>query len=307
MTTLITALARVEDRISALYVEHCAIECADGAIQFRNENETESVPAATLSTLLLGPGTRITHAAISLAAKNGCSLLWTGENMTRFYAGATPLSTSTRLLERQAMLSVSPRKRIIVARKMFQKRFPDVDVSNAGMKELLSMEGHRVKKAYAAESDRTGVPWFGRQQRGGGRDDVNTALSAAGVTAYGIVQSIIVSLGCSPALGFIHRNNQRAFVFDIADLYRTELLLPLAFDMASKHQTDIASSVRHELRDRMLDGFFMKRCVNDILDLLEGDKTYEPDNEPEMTLWAGASGEVLSGWNQERLCYASYA
>lgn len=306
MTTLITALARVEDRISALYVEHCVVEREGGALQFRTEDETESVPAATLSTLLLGPGTRITHAAVSLAAENGCSMLWTGENMTRFYAGATPLSTSTRLLVQQARLAVSSRKTVKVARRMFSKRFPDVDVSNTSMRDLLSMEGRRVKKAYVAEAKRTGVPWSGRQQQGPNRDPVNLALSAAGVTMYGIVQSIIISLGCSPALGFIHRNNQRAFVFDIADLYRTEMLLPLSFDLAAQHVPDIGGAVRKTLRNRMVETMFMKRCTNDILEILNIDNEEEQPDEP-MTLWAGASGEVLSGWNQERLCFASYA
>lgn len=270
----LTSLARAEDRLSFLYVEHCVVNRDSNAVTITDKRGTVHVPAAVLSVLMLGPGSTVTHAAVSLLADSRATCIWVGEQGVRYYCHGAALSRSTRLLEAQAKLVSSERSRLKVARRMYEMRFPDEDTSRLTMQQLLGKEGTRVRRAYERESERTGVPWHGRSYKVEdfeAADTVNKALSAANVSLYGVVHAIIVALGCSPGLGFVHARNERSFVYDIADLYKVEITIPLAFDLAADEPPDVGVAARRAVRDRMRDGRFMQRCVHDIRYLLTAD------------------------------------
>ena len=270
----LTSLARAEDRLSFLYVEHCVVNRDSNAVTITDKRGTVHVPAATLSVLMLGPGSTVTHAAISLLAESRATCIWVGEQGVRYYCHGASLSRSTRLLEAQAKLVSSERSRLKVARRMYEIRFPDEDTSHLTMQQLLGKEGTRVRRAYEKESKRTGVPWHGRSYKVEdfeSSDTVNKALSAANTSLYGVVHAIIVALGCSPGLGFVHARNERSFVYDIADLYKVEITIPLAFNLADEDPPDIGVAARRAVRDHMRDGRFMQRCVHDIRYLLTAD------------------------------------
>lgn len=270
----LTSLARAEDRLSFLYVEHCVVNRDSNAVTITDKRGTVHVPAATLSVLMLGPGSTVTHAAISLLAESRATCIWVGEQGVRYYCHGASLSRSTRLLEAQAKLVSSERSRLKVARHMYEMRFPNEDTSRLTMQQLLGKEGTRVRRAYERESARTGVPWNGRSYKVKdfeSSDTVNKALSAANTSLYGVVHAIIVALGCSPGLGFVHARNERSFVYDIADLYKVEITVPLAFDLAAEEPPDIGVAARRAVRDRMRDGRFMQRCVHDVRYLLTAD------------------------------------
>ncbi|MFT8330546.1 type I-E CRISPR-associated endonuclease Cas1e [Bifidobacterium psychraerophilum] len=298
------SLIRAQDRLTFLYAERCVVNRADNAVTITDSRGTVHVPAAALGVLMLGPGSNITFAAISLLAESRSTCIWVGERGVRYYCHGASLAQSTRLLESQAKLVSSERSRVKVARNMYAMRFPDESTDGLTMQQLLGKEGTRVRRAYEKESLRTGVPWSGRSYKVTEFDDadeVNRALSAANTALYGVVHSVIVSLGCSPGLGFVHARNERSFVYDIADLYKVDITIPLAFDLVSAHIEDVSTSARRGIRDRMKDGKFMSRCVHDIRSLLlEMEDEQEDDLEVEdMTtrLWSGASGLVQAGKN----------
>ena len=217
------SLLRVQDRLTFLYAEHCVVNRADNAVTITDARGTVHVPAATLSVLMLGPGSNITYAAICLLAESRSTCIWVGEHGVRYYCHGASLAQSTRLLEAQAKLVSSERTRVKVARKMYAMRFPDESTDGLTMQQLLGKEGTRVRRAYERESKRTGVIWSGRSYKVTDFDDadeVNRALSAANTSLYGVVHAVIVALGCSPGLGFVHARNERSFVYDI-DCYRT--------------------------------------------------------------------------------------
>lgn len=335
----LTSLARAEDRLSFLYVEHCVVNRDSNAVTITDKRGTAHVPAAVLNVLMLGPGSTITHAAISLLAESRATCIWVGEQGVRYYCHGASLSKSTRLLEAQAKLVSSERSRIKVARKMYEMRFPGEDTSHLTMQQLLGKEGTRVRQAYERESERTGVPWHGRSYKVKdfeAADVVNQALSAANVSLYGVVHAIIVALGCSPGLGFVHARNERSFVYDIADLYKVDLTIPLAFDLAANEPADIGTAARRSLRDRIRDGKFIQQCVHDVryiltendapsqrtrsliqhpakaeerisTDTIDDDVQYfadshamttlEEEYNDELNLWAGRQGMVEAGRN----------
>ena len=114
------ALPTVRDRLSFLYLEHCLLNRRDGAITVMDARGTVHVPAASLSVLLLGPGTSVSHRAMELIGDAGTSIVWVGEYGVRYYAHGRPLTHSARMLIRQAELVSNVRSRIAVARQMYQ-------------------------------------------------------------------------------------------------------------------------------------------------------------------------------------------
>lgn len=296
-----TELVRVGDRVSFLYLERCVVHRDSNAITATDERGTVHIPAGSVSVLLLGPGTTISQPAVTLMADSGATVVWTGERGVRYYAHGQPLAASTRLLEAQAAAVSNPRSRLRVARTMYELRFPDEDVSRLTMQQLRGREGARVRRAYRAQAERTGVEWKGRSydfDNWGGGDAVNQALSAANSALYGVVHAVIVGLGCSPGLGFIHTGHQRAFVYDIADLYKTELTIPVAFEVAAEAVGSIGSEVRRRVRDRLHDGKLLDRCARDIQYLLLGHREEDSaglDDVDSASLWDGAGRTVPGG------------
>lgn len=251
----------------------------------------------------------MTHQAMSLMAQSGMTSVWVGEAAVRYYAHGAPLTRSSRLVEAQAHLVSRPKDRLRVAREMYLRRFPGEAVGGLSMEQLRGREGARVRAAYKSESERTGVPWRRRQYNPedfATGDAVNQALSAANHCLYGIVHTVIVSLACSPALGFVHNGTERAFVFDIADLYKTEMTVPVAFEVAAMAnedtELDIPAATRRLFRDRQHSGGLLGRCTRDVKELLLGpdEAASEPMGDVVM-LWDERGASVAGGVNYDEV------
>ncbi|MFM9413566.1 type I-E CRISPR-associated endonuclease Cas1e [Peptococcus simiae] len=275
-------LPRIGDRVSFIYVEHAKINRQDSAITVLDARGTIRIPVAIIGVLLLGPGTDISHRAVELIGDAGTSLIWVGERGVRYYAHGRSLAHSTRFLEKQAALVSNTRSRLAVARKMYQMRFPNEDVSQLTMQQLRGREGARVRRVYREQAKTWQVHWDKREYNPDDYDastPVNKALSSANVALYGVVHSIIVALGCSPGLGFVHTGHDKSLVYDIADLYKAELTIPIAFQAAAEcgEEDDIGRMVRLRVRDAVADGKLMMRIVHDIQYLLDVAPTDEID------------------------------
>ena len=296
------ALPQVKDRMTFLYLEHCTLERQDGAITVTDENGVVHIPAAAISVLLLGPGTRVTHRAMELMGDTGVGAVWVGEHGVRYYAHGRPLTTRANLLIRQAELVSNTRKHLDVVRKMYQLRFPDENVAHLTMQQLRGREGSRVRNVYRAYAKETGVAWNGRVYN---PDDfssgaaVNQALSAGHACLYGLAHAVIVALGCAPGLGFIHVGHERSFVYDIADLYKSEITIPIAFQTAAEEPEDLPAVVRRRVRDAMVSARILERMVHDIRWLLSpAEESMEP--EEAIYLWDNQRGVVSNGINYFR-------
>lgn len=295
----VTALPRVQDRMTFLYVEHCVVHREDGALTARNDQGTVRVPAASLIAVLLGPGTSVSHQAMCLLGECGTTAVWVGERGVRYYAHGRSLATSTRLLEEQAARVSSPRKRLRVAREMYCMRFHGEDVSGLTMQQLRGREGARVREIYRENSRRTGVPWTRRDYRPDdfeASDPINQALSAAHAALYGVVHGVIVSLGCSPGLGFVHTGHERSFVYDVADLYKAETTIPIAFDVVAEGMEDLTGTTRRRVRDKVFELQVIERAVKDICSLL-GAKEQDDLSVNVVSLWDYQRRVVAGGAN----------
>ncbi|MFE1824024.1 type I-E CRISPR-associated endonuclease Cas1e [Streptomyces anulatus] len=295
-------LTRTAERLSFIYLERCTVHRDANAITAEDADGTTHIPSATIGTLLLGPGTRITHQAMSVLGETGACVIWVGEHGVRYYAGGRALSRSAALLEAQATQWANVRSRIAVARAMYRLRFPDEDPARLTRHELLGREGTRVRDCYRAQAARTGVPWNGRKYTPGdftSGDPVNQAITAAAQCMYGVAHAVVASLGCSPGLGFVHSGHELSFVLDIADLYKTDIGIPLAFDVAAEAEEDVGSRTRRALRDRINETRLLDRCVRDIKGLLlPDDRSSDPGEDMDrVTLQSDRGLNVASGFN----------
>lgn len=272
--TQLNELPRISDRVSFIYVEHSKINRIDSAITVSDYRGMVNIPCSIIGVLMLGPGTEISHRAMEILGDVGTTVIWVGERGVRYYANGRSLAHSTKLLEKQAKLVSNTRTRLKVARKMYAMRFKNEDVSKLTMQQLRGREGSRIRKVYRDLSKKYQVQWDGRDYKIDDFDasnDVNKALSSANVCLYGLCHSIIVALGMSPGLGFVHTGHDKSFVYDIADLYKADLTIPLAFELAANEEKEdeIGKLARLKLRDKLVDGKIMQQIVKDLQYLMD--------------------------------------
>ena len=293
-------LPQVANRLTFLYLEHSQLSREDSAILVKDEKGTVRIPAASISTILLGPGTNVTHRAIELIGDAGVGIVWVGEHGVRFYASGRPLTHRAHLLIRQAEMVSNQRLHLEVVRKMYQLRFPDENVTKLTTQQLRGREGSRVRQVYRNAAREWGIEWSGRNYDPDdfdGGDPVNQALSAGNACLYGLAHAVIVALGCSPGLGFIHVGHECSFVYDIADLYKAEITIPIAFEMAAKKPENLSGAVRRRIRDEMVSSHLLERMVKDIRTLfVKKDENEQESPEIDITyLWDSKQGIVENG------------
>ena len=293
-------LSRVTDRITFLYLAHAIVHRDGNAITVRDERGVVHVPAATIASVMLGPGTTISHQAMMLLADSGACSVWVGEQGVRYYGHGRPLARTSRLLEAQASLVSNQSSRLQVARAMYAMRFPGEAVGPFTMQQLRGREGARVRKAYRETAQEHGVEWNSRSYRPDdfeSGDELNMALSAATACLYGVVHAVVVALGCAPGLGFVHTGHDRSFVYDIADLYKVELAVPVAFGVVAKGSGDIGGDVRRAMRDAIHDAHLLERCTRDIHRLLGSDGEADSDYLVEVVELWDRRGNMAAGQN----------
>ncbi|MCG3173121.1 MAG: CRISPR-associated endonuclease Cas1 [Myxococcota bacterium] len=297
-------MPKFSDGWSYLYVEHCRIDQEARAIAIHDKSGKAPVPCANLALLMLGPGVSITHAAVTVLADHGCLVTWCGEQGIRFYAAGMGKTRSAANFLHQARVWADAELHMKAVRRLYQLRFAEVFDPELTLQQIRGMEGVRVRSAYARAARETGVPWSGRNYRGewANADPVNRALSAANSCLYGICQAAIASAGFSPALGFIHTGKMLSFVYDVADLYKSEITIPAAFRAAAENKDGLERSVRIMCRDLFVSTRLLARIIPDIQNALmlpkkgtSGESPFDQAGVAPGPLWDPVEGEVEGG------------
>ena len=277
------ALPKIRDSFSYLYVEHARIDKHDKSIAVWSADGGYSpVPAAALCVLMLGPGTTVSHAAVHALAENNCLIVWCGEENVRCYAAGTGGTRSATPLILQARLVSDETTRLEVVKRMYRMRFSEwpTDGENLTIEQLRGMEGARMRAAYAEAARRYGVVWDGRvynRQDWSASDPINRALSAANSCLYGLCHAALLATGYSTGLGFIHTGKQLSFVYDVADLYKAEISIPVAFQVARDIERgdveaarNVERAARLRCRDRFRETKLLSRIVPDVQKIFGG-------------------------------------
>lgn len=273
-------MLQIKDRVSFFYVQRGSLTVIDGCLVLTdNEDRTQyEVPARATVTIMVGPGTTVSTEAIRLAAAYGVLVTWVGEHGVRCYSAGRSWSENTEWLEKQIRCYADPKLTLRVAREMFYRRF-GVRMERRSIDELRGLEGVRVRELYKLKAREAGIEWSGRRYVPGNpygtTDAPNLALNVANTCLYGLVETAINATGMSAGLGFIHRGNRLSFVLDIADLYKMEHMVPLAFGLVAKKAVrgmpwaTIESDVRRAARDLFRTSKLLDRIVKDATGVID--------------------------------------
>ncbi|MDQ0455723.1 type I-E CRISPR-associated endonuclease Cas1e [Rhizobium paknamense] len=228
----------MKERSSILFIEYGQIDVIDGAFVVVDKTGIRThIPVGGFACLMLEPGTRISHAAAALAARAGTLLVWVGEAGVRLYASGQPGGARADRLLYQARLALDEASRLKVVRRMFELRFGEEAPARRSIDQLRGIEGVRVRKMYELLAERHGVEWNRRaydRSDWEASDIPNRCLSAATACLHGLSEAAVLAAGYAPAIGFLHTGRPLSFVYDIADLFKFETVVPVAFEIAGK-------------------------------------------------------------------------
>ena len=267
------SLPQVKDRYPYIYLERGRLEIDDSSVKWIDADaNVVRIPVGTINTLLLGPGTSVTHEAVKTTAAANCAICWVGEDSLLFYAAGFTPTANTRNMQHQMALAADTDRALAVARRLFARRFKDAELLGKSLKEMMGMEGNRVRNMYEQKAQEYGVGWKGRRFIPGKfelGDVTNQVLTSSNAALYGILCSAIHSLGYSPHIGFIHSGSPLPFVYDMADLYKEHLCIDLAFsltrEMAGRYSKEI---VARAFRERVMKMDLLGRIPKDTEQIL---------------------------------------
>jgi CRISPR-associated protein Cas1 len=276
----------VKERLSVLFVEKGHLDVLDGAFVVIDKTGVRThVPIGGVACLMLEPGTRVSHAAAALAARVGTLLVWVGEAGVRLYSSGQPGGARSDRLLYQAQLALDPALRLKVVRRMYAVRFGEEPPARRSVEQLRGIEGVRVREMYKRIAAKHGVTWKARNydtedwDRG---DLPNRCLSAATSCLYGVTEAAVLAAGYAPAVGFIHTGKPLSFVYDIADIYKFETVVPVAFRVAAKNHPNPEQAVRLGCRDIFRQSHLLERIIPDIETILSAGEI-KPPEPPEDT------------------------
>lgn len=275
----------IKDRVSVLYIEKGNLDVLDGAFVVIDKTGVRThLPVGGVACLMLEPGTRVSHASVVLAARVGCLLVWIGEAGVRLYAAGQPGGARADRLLYQARLALDADARLKVVRKMYAFRFKEEPPERRSVEQLRGIEGARVRKMYELLARQYGIPWSNRNynpETWGSGDVPNRCLSSATACLYGVCEAAILAAGYAPAVGFIHTGKPQSFVYDIADLFKSETVVPIAFRIAARKPAQPEREVRLACRDSFRQTRLLERIIPTIEEVLSAGGHEMPPAPPE--------------------------
>lgn len=275
----------MKDRISVLFLDRGQLDVLDGAFVLVDKNGVRMhIPVGGVACLMLEPGTRVSHAAVTLASRVGCLLVWVGEGGVRLYASGQPGGARADRLLYQAKLALDDAARLKVVRKMYALRFKDEPPARRSVEQLRGIEGVRVRKMYDLLAKQYRVEWRARNydhSEWGSGDVPNRCLSSATACLYGICEAAILAAGYAPAIGFIHTGKPQSFVYDVADIFKFETVVPVAFKIAARNPRNPERDVRLACRDAFRQSKLLSRIIPTIEQVLAAGELAVPKSHDE--------------------------
>lgn len=265
----------VKDRASIIFLEYGQVDVLDGAFVLIDAAGVRTqIPVGGLACIMLEPGTRITHAAVALAARVGCLLVWVGEGAVRLYSSGQPGGARADRLLYQARCALDETARLNVVREMFRIRFGESAPPRRSVDQLRGIEGVRVRTLYQGLARKYGIDWSARRydpKDWGAADIPNRCLSSGTACLYGLSEAAILAAGYAPAIGFLHRGRPLSFVYDIADVFKFETVVPAAFQVAAKVAKGKlpASSAEREVRIACREMFRKSNMLDRIIPMIQ--------------------------------------
>ena len=279
----------IKERAALVFVERARLDVKDGAfVAIQADGARVHLPVGGIACLMLEPGARISHAAVSLAARTGTLVVWIGEAGVRLYAAGQPGGARADKLLWQASLALDPAARLRVVREMYRRRFGEPAPLRRSVEQLRGIEGARVRRSYTLLAQKHGVTWKRRNydpNDWASSDLPNRCLSSATACLHGLAEAAVLAAGYAPAIGFLHTGKPRSFVYDIADLWKTETVVPEAFRIAGQAQNGkldmpVERAVRLACRDSFRRTGLLAKIIPQIEEVLAVGEIPKPGPAP---------------------------
>ena len=271
----------IKERMSVIFIERGEIDVLDGAFVVVDVSGVRThVPVGGVACIMLEPGTRVSHRAAALAARVGTLLVWVGEAGVRLYSSGQPGGARADRLLYQARLALDETLRLKVVRKMYAMRFGEEPPARRSVEQLRGIEGARVKRSYQLLAQKFGVKWTGRAYNPEDWDvsDLpNRCMSSATAALYGVTEAAVLAAGYAPAVGFIHTGKPLSFVYDVADIYKFDTVVPAAFQVAASSPPNPERAVRLACRDIFRKTKLLERIIPDIEEILAAGEIPRPE------------------------------
>ena len=272
-----------------VFVERARIDVRDGAcVAIDAQGTLTHIPIGGIACLMLEPGARISHAAVALAGRAGTLVTWVGEGGVRLYSAGQPGGARADNLLWQAKLALDDSARLRVVRAMYSLRFGEEPPARRSVSQLRGIEGQRVRRAYQILAERYDVKWKRRKYDPTDWDSgdlANRCISSATSCLHGLAEAAVLAAGYAPAIGFLHTGKPRSFVYDIADVWKLDTVVPEAFRVASKAQEgkleNPERAVRLACRDVFRKSGLLSKIIPGIHELLEAGNLPRPPPPPE--------------------------
>lgn len=280
----------IKDRSSLVFVERAQLDVLDSTFVAVNADGTRiAIPVGGLAGLMLEPGARISHAAVALAARTGTLITWVGEAGVRLYSAGQPGGARSDRLLWQAAIALDPAARLRVVRAMYARRFSEDAPQRRSIDQLRGIEGVRVRETYALLARQHGVDWHRRSydvKDWEAGDVPNRCLSAATACLHGLTEAAVLAAGYAPAIGFLHTGKPLSFVYDIADIFKLDTVVPEAFRVAGQHargrlEMSPDRAVRLACRDAFRRTGLLGKIIPTIEEMLSAGDLPRPDPPPE--------------------------
>lgn len=275
------------DRHGLIWLDRGSLTVEDGALRFVSQGGALEVgdyrvPHQSVSMILLGPGSTVSHDALRLMARHGTAMCAVGVDGVRCYT-APPLGPDrSDVARRQAMLWADPAKRLYVAKRMYAWRLGKV-LPHRDIAVLRGIEGARVKESYKLVAERFGIAWKGRRYdraNPNAADAANQAINHAATAVQAAAAIAVTAVAALPQLGFIHEDSDQSFVLDIADLYRESLTLPVAFSVAKESEANDRDSIDRLVRRHMGRELRKQKVIPSMIDKVKLLLAQEGDGDP---------------------------
>lgn len=260
-------LTKASDRLSFLYIDKARIEQTEYSVEIVQGIYHRELPITTINALLLGPGVSITSAAIRNLGEAGVMICWVGQDMFKFYAYGEAGTNSSKNILKQMQCHESKMKHIEVVRRMYSVRYPNNKLKNKSLEELRGLEGKNVKECYQSLANKYNIIWQGRSYKVNdfeSQDNINKSLTTVNQYLYGIINGVVHLMGFSPAIGFIHTGHIQSFIYDLADLYKESITIPIAFQVASEYECGKIEDIRKELQKKLRIAIKEKKLLKQI-------------------------------------------
>ena len=265
------------DRHGLLWLGRGHLYVEDGTLRFNAATSDlmdagdYAIPYQTISMILLGPGTSVTHDVLRLLARHGTLLAAVGEGGVKCYTAPPMGQGRSQVARAHATLWADPNSRLRVARRMYAIRFGEV-LPHENIEVLRGIEGQRVKEMYRILAKQYGVAWKGRRYDRDNPSDAdlpNQAINHAVTFVEGAADIAVAAVGALPPLGFIHEDSSNAFTLDIVDLWRSELTIPLAFATAARVAKDPTLNLEREIRLEAASLFRRKKLIPSMIERIK--------------------------------------